>query len=301
MRNFLIFVIAVTVANIALAQDKVWLYSKYGNHLSMDVAEFDSLSFIAPDNSHLVFPDIPAPAEGKAIVVFYNAGGDRIDCNGIVFNGTDDGGSTVTSVPFEDVKGYEDWYQVELDLAENVFQYRGVDNALYGGLACIDAFGSPSGWYDTSIDNEHGNPELAEMTGNQYLVIKGSGVVYLNVYRFKNNPCTSMYIFKIKLPKLCNESDVPSLVGNFVGSGWDNDVDLELGQDGYWTAVVEGVSTSQYKIRKNGDWNEQLQYKEFINEEYGWQWRDYNDFEFGKNNLITLDFSNDAWRNCLPE
>lgn len=52
MKRYLITVIAIIVTIVTMAESsKVWIYSHSGNHLSIDMADFDSLSFIEP--SHL--------------------------------------------------------------------------------------------------------------------------------------------------------------------------------------------------------------------------------------------------------
>lgn len=52
MKRYLITVIAIIVTIVTMAENsKVWIYSHSGNHLSIDMADFDSLSFIEP--SHL--------------------------------------------------------------------------------------------------------------------------------------------------------------------------------------------------------------------------------------------------------
>lgn len=49
MKKSLITIFAVAVTVIAMAAGtKVWMYSHSGNHLSMDIADFDSLSFVEP-------------------------------------------------------------------------------------------------------------------------------------------------------------------------------------------------------------------------------------------------------------
>jgi hypothetical protein len=253
------------------------------------------------------FPEISNPGAGKAVVAFYYEGSDVINCNGITFHGTNDAWTSVSDVEFEAIEGYAGWYKAELELAANPFDRDGHE-ALYVGKACllledgtVDSNWSTQ-WGTCTIDPDHGDSETA-MWGNEGndLILTTSSVIYIMVPSFKTNPCvqSQTYTFKIKLPALCDESDVVSLIGTF--NNW-TDTDMEYNPStGYFEAEVEGQPTSQFKIRKNATWDEELQHK-VVDPETGLEeWVNYGDTDFGDNTTIVLDKSADGWKNCLPE
>lgn len=255
------------------------------------------------------FPEISNPGAGKAIVAFYNESGATIDCNGIVFHGTNDNWANVSDFEFEAIEGYPGWFKAEVTLGESAFPRAPFDNALAIGKVCLlNAEGAVDSNWSTqwaskcTIDPDHGDSETAgwDTEEGNMLCLTASSVIYVMVPSFKTNPCvqSQTYTFKIKLPALCDEGDVVSLIGTF--NNW-SDTEMEYNPStGYFEAEVEGQPTSQFKIRKNGSWDEQLQHK-VLNEETGLEeWVDYGDADFGDNTTIVLDKSADGWKNCLP-
>lgn len=267
------------------------------------------------------FPDIPNPGAGKAVVAFYYEGTDNIDCNGIVFHGTNDNWThTGTLAEFEAIEGYPGWFKAEITLGESAFSRPPFDNALAIGKACIlNAEGVVDGswttqWAKTSapqkctIDPDHGDSETAgwDTEEGNMLCLTASSVIYVMVPSFNSNPCvqSKTYKFQIKLPETCDpENDVPGLVGDF--SNWgqgaeDEDVELEWNPStNYWEATVEGQATYNYKIRCNNDWSYELEHVVTNPDTELPEWAKYGDTALGENTTIVLDKSQDSWQPCL--
>lgn len=261
----------------------------------------------------IVFPELTAE-DGTAVVAIYVPEG--VDCNGIVFKGTNDNWTTIPETPFEKVEGTDRWYAVELELAESPM-LDGEAEIFYFGKACVlpEADGVVDGswttqWSDGHIElnADNGNPDMFIIGcggENNKLGIYGSGVAYIIVDQFQANPCVAndTYTFKFKLPALCDEADVPGLVGSFPASGWASDVELEYDEaSGYWIAEdVEGQASSTWKLRLNGNtsgWEYgQIQ---VVDAETG-AYNDLGDATFGEELEIVLDYSAEAgyaWSPC---
>ena len=259
------------------------------------------------------FPELTAE-DGTAVVAIYIPEG--VDCNGIVFKGTNDSWTTIPEVAFEKVDGTDRWYAVELELAASAMKDGDAD-IFYFGKACL--LPEPDGVVDGSwttqwkegkfeLSADYGNPEMFIIgcggEGNK-LGIYGSGVAYIIVEQFQANPCVANeeYSFSFKLPALCDEADVPSIIGSF--SNW-SDVELEYSEEtGLWTPSEEilGQATSEWKIRLNGatsDWA----YGQIAirNAETGAYEAPVQNFTFGEETEQFHDFTTEdyAWSACAP-
>ena len=260
------------------------------------------------------FPELTAE-DGTAVVAIYVPEG--VDCNGIVFKGTNDAWTTVPEIPFEKVEGTDRWYAVELELAASAMIDADTEY-FYFGKACLlpEVDGVVDGSWTTQwkegmieLNADNGNPDMFIIgcggEGNK-LGVYGSGVAYIIVEQFQANPCVAndTYSFSFKLPALCVEEDVPGLIGSFPASSWGTDIELEFDEaSGIWSAEgIEGQATSEWKIRLNGatsGWNYgQLAVRNAETGEYAAP----GNFTFGEELEQSFDFSTEdyAWTPCAP-
>ncbi|MBQ6731807.1 MAG: hypothetical protein IJR06_01665 [Paludibacteraceae bacterium] len=190
MKKYIITCFAIAVTLFAMAEGtKVWMYSHSGNHLCMDIADFDSLSFIDP-----VTPEPPSPyptvegTAGKYTIAFQVPVSECGYENGIFFYGAFEywNPSNPDAPKAEAIvqEGYENWYKITFE-AE--------DGEAIGKICPAHIDGSHS-WYTqaASFDLVDGASLIEEHAPGPQIsfgVETLGGVVYAKVAEWAEDPC----------------------------------------------------------------------------------------------------------------
>lgn len=265
------------------------------------------------DPEEIEFPEVSAPEAGYAkLVVKVPAG---TDCNGVAFKGSNDGyAEHHIDVAGEPIEGYANWWEIDIELGSAAILAGDIETFYQGKVCLMQEDGTVDGSYTTQwslgffeINADYGQPELFTFIEDfgklNKLAVLGSGICYIVVEQFDVNPCVAndAYSFSLALPALCDEANVPGLIGSFPASNWATDVELELDGERWIAEDIDGQAAAAFKVRLDGNWDAGELAK--ANTETG-VYDKCGDEPFGEDLEIVKEWNEAngyAWTTCVPE
>ena len=261
---------------------------------------------VIPDSVFSDLPDIPtvsSPAYGYVTLVIEIP--IRSECNGIAFKGSLDG-TTWTGVnqylgeygptnadnciKFELIDGTTNWYKATFRLGDEEYM-EGKICQIYNND--ISWEGQAVNWYvyDPFTTVDYGK------SGNDNLVIQGSGLIYLHIGGWQYTECLVEYEYNITVltPPFCGEEFPIEIVGSF--GGWDNNpAPLTKVSDGVYSATFQAYINCPIRVRGQGNWEQGI---EMINPQDGWL--GVYDFVLSEDTNVVMDYSDASvyrWSIC---
>ena len=195
-------------------------------------------------------PDIEPVPDGITIAVHIP---DGTDCYGAPLWGGDTNPSPWSGEEMVAVEGAEGWYKVDINAT----------SAQGKVLANFENWESGLGNWDT----QWGMFQILEGTTASYvqpydLVIESSGIMYVWVEYWQDNPCEPdrEYTFTVVVPE-CTPAgqETVNVVGSFPdadGDEWAKGIEFPI-VDGKATITINGKETDKWKVRLTDDWSQQ--------------------------------------------
>ena len=231
--------------------------------------------------------------------------GDATVCNDILLAGNYNGWNTTISEMFKFMllAGFDGWYAAEFPF-EVTKDSNGDDVYPQGKPIQLDNEGK-FGW-----DNQCGDPDAWTHKGGNNADISwgfdyeanitynsaGAYIYEMSYWKKHINPCAAIlrhdYTIRLYAPDACEEMK-PAVIGDF--NNWSEGIPMTEQTDGngrtFYTATFNDKEGHTFKIREVEayDWINQLQYKT----EDG-SWSDFDNIPLGTNEIITLDWSDNA-------
>ena len=195
-------------------------------------------------------PDIEPVPDGITIAVHIP---DGTDCYGAPLWGGDTNPIPWSGEEMVAVEGADGWYKVDINAT----------SAQGKVLANFENWESGLG----NSDTQWGMFQILEGTTASYvqpydLVIESSGIVYVWVEYWQDNPCEPdrEYTFTVVVPE-CTPAgqETVNVVGSFPdadGDEWAKGIEFPI-VDGKATITINGKETDEWKVRLTDDWSQQ--------------------------------------------
>ena len=199
-------------------------------------------------------PDIDPVPGGITVAVHIP---DGTDCYGAPLWGGDTNPSPWSGEEMVAVEGAEGWYKVDI----NATYAEGKPLAHPEGWTPEQGLGDwPTQFNDYEIMSK--SAVTYEIVGFDDIVLSGTGILYIWVNTWKDNPCVPdrNFTFYIQVPE-CTPAgqETVNVVGSFPdadGDEWAKGIDFPI-VDGKATITINGKETDQWKVRLNYDWAQQ--------------------------------------------
>ena len=201
-----------------------------------------------------VVPDIDPVPDGITVAVHIP---DGTDCYGAPLWGGDTNPIPWNGEEMVAVEGAEGWYKVDINAA----YAQGKPLAHPEGWTPEQGLGDwPTQFNDYEIMSK--STVAYEIVGFDDIVLSGTGILYIWVNTWQDNPCVPdrNFTFYIQVPE-CTPAgqETVNVVGSFPdadGDEWANGIDFPI-VDGKATITINGKETDQWKVRLNYEWAQQ--------------------------------------------
>ena len=199
-------------------------------------------------------PDIDPVPGGITVAVHIP---DGTDCYGAPLWGGDTNPSPWSGEEMVAVEGAEGWYKVDI----NATYAEGKPLAHPEGWTPEQGLGDwPTQFNDYEIMSK--SAVTYEIVGFDDIVLSGTGILYIWVNTWKDNPCVPdrNFTFYIQVPE-CTPAgqETVNVVGSFPdadGNTWSKGTDFPI-VDGKATITINGKETDGWKVRLTDDWSQQ--------------------------------------------
>lgn len=239
--------------------------------------------------------------EGFYTICFQPAAGTV--CNDIYFVGNYAAsdwkldGANVKMEPMENFKG---WYLAYIPVLEDgsALQGKPIQAKEDGSLDWDYQTGDEASWTveagDVTIEAGYsGESNLTYNDPTKAVIYKSSS------WKNGNSPCVAKvehdYNVVVKVPAMCEESIVPSIIGTF--NGWATGVAMTKAADGSYTATIHDAEGGNFKVKgsADGEWA-----VEIVTEKENGEWGGYDNTVLGTEVNVTVDLSGEkfAWNIC---
>ena len=199
-------------------------------------------------------PDIEPVPDGITVAVHIP---DGTDCYGAPLWGGDTNPSPWSGEEMVAVEGAEGWYKVDI----NATYAEGKPLAHPEGWTPEQGLGDwPTQFNDYEIMSK--SAVTYEIVGFDDIVLSGTGILYIWVNTWKDNPCVPdrNFTFYIQVPECTPEGqETVNVVGSFPdadGNTWSKGTDFPI-VDGKATITINGKETDEWKVRLTDDWSQQ--------------------------------------------
>ena len=199
-------------------------------------------------------PDIDPVPGGITVAVHIP---DGTDCYGAPLWGGDTNPSPWSGEEMVAVEGAEGWYKVDI----NATYAEGKPLAHPEGWTPEQGLGDwPTQFNDYEIMSK--SAVTYEIVGFDDIVLSGTGILYIWVNTWKDNPCVPdrNFTFYIQVPECTPEGQkTVNVVGSFPdadGNTWSKGTDFPI-VDGKATITINGKETDEWKVRLTDDWSQQ--------------------------------------------
>ena len=199
-------------------------------------------------------PDIEPVPGGITVAVHIPDGS---DCYGAPLWGGDTNPSPWSGEEMVAVEGAEGWYKVDI----NATSAQGKPLAHPEGWTPDQGLGNwPTQFNDYEIMSK--STVTYEIVGLDDIVLSGTGILYICVYTWKDNPCVPdrNFTFYIQVPECTPEGqETVNVIGSFPdadGNTWSKGTDFPI-VDGRAKITITGQDATEWKVRLTDDWSQQ--------------------------------------------